>query len=111
MTAFLALHVSVVWHYLVRNRSRDWWRHLVSPVLGFTILLYVVINAKVAAQVLGFVWLGIGALILATLYLTGRPPTLSGLTVAAEPAAAGPAAEPAAAGPATTEKATFEEPA
>jgi amino acid transporter len=90
MTAFLALHVSVVWHYLVRNRSRDWWRHLISPVLGFGILLYVVINAKVAAQVLGFVWLGIGALILATLYLTGHRPKLSGLDLAAgEPVATG----------------------
>ena len=39
------------------NGSRDWWRHLVVPLIGFLILLYVVINAKVAAQVLGFVWL------------------------------------------------------
>ncbi|MGI5157684.1 APC family permease [Microbispora sp. CA-102843] len=80
MTAFLALHVSVVVHYVVRNRSRDWWRHLVAPAIGFLILLYVVINASIAAQVLGFVWLAIGVVILAGSYLMGRRPTLSAVT-------------------------------
>ncbi|XVQ81925.1 APC family permease [Microbispora siamensis] len=80
MTAFLALHVSVVVHYVVRNRSRDWWRHLVAPAIGFLILLYVVINAKVAAQVLGFVWLAIGIVILVGSSLMGRRPTLSAVT-------------------------------
>jgi amino acid transporter len=79
MTAFLALHVAVVVHYVVRRGSRDWLRHVVVPVLGFLILLYVVINAKVAAQVLGFVWLGIGAVILVIFYATGRRPALAGL--------------------------------
>jgi amino acid transporter len=89
MTAFLALHVSVVVHYVVRGGSRDWLRHLVVPVIGFLILAYVVINAKVAAQVLGFVWLGIGLLILVVLYATGRRPNLAALTEADsdEPAA------------------------
>jgi amino acid transporter len=80
MTAFLVLHVSVVVHYVVRNGSRDWWRHLVFPLLGFAILLYVVINAKVAAQVLGFVWLLLGAVVLAGFYLTGRRPSLAGVS-------------------------------
>src|SRR4051794_9181534 len=79
MTAFLALHVAVVIHYVVRRGSRDWLRHLVVPVIGFLILLYVVINAKVAAQVLGFVWLGIGLVVLAVFYATGRRPVLAGL--------------------------------
>jgi amino acid transporter len=79
MTAFLALHVSVIVHYFVRQRSRDWWRHLIAPAIGFLILLYVVINAKVAAQVLGFAWLAIGILILAGTYMMGRRPTLSAI--------------------------------
>jgi len=82
MTAFLALHVAVVVHYVVRNRSRDWLKHLVVPVIGFLILLYVVINANIAAQVLGFVWLGIGVLVLITFYATGRRPELAGLSQA-----------------------------
>ncbi|MBU2663880.1 APC family permease [Actinoplanes bogorensis] len=79
MTAFLALHVAVVVHYVVRRRSRDWWRHLVVPVIGFLILLYVVINANIAAQVLGFAWLGVGVIVLIVFYVTGRRPVLAGL--------------------------------
>src|SRR3954454_18899056 len=80
LTAFLALHVAVVVHYVVRNRSRAWLKHLVVPVVGFLILLYVVINANIAAQVLGFVWLGIGAIILIVFYATGRRPELAGMS-------------------------------
>src|SRR5215213_3522078 len=79
MTAFLVLHVSVVVHYVVRQGSRDWWRHLVFPVLGFAILLYVVINAKVAAQRLGFGWLAIGVVLLIATTLAGRRPALAGV--------------------------------
>ncbi len=77
MTTFLVLHVSVVVHYLVRNKSRDWWRHLIAPAIGFAILFYVVINAQVAAQTLGFVWLAIGAIVLVGLVATGRRPRLA----------------------------------
>ncbi|WP_067132522.1 APC family permease [Microtetraspora malaysiensis] len=84
MTAFLALHVSVVVHYVVRKRSRDWWRHLIAPAIGFLILLYVVINAKVAAQAVGLTWLAIGVLILIGFILMGRRPTLPDETEVSE---------------------------
>ncbi|MBM2614185.1 APC family permease [Actinoplanes sp. LDG1-06] len=79
MTAFLALHVAVVVHYVVRGGSRDWWRHLIVPVAGFLILLYVVINANIAAQALGFAWLGVGVIVLIVFYVTGRKPELAGM--------------------------------
>jgi amino acid transporter len=77
LTAFLVLHVSVVVHYAVRGRSRDYWRHLAVPVIGFAILVYVVINAQVAAQTLGFAWLAVGVVVLGVLVATGRTPVLS----------------------------------
>ncbi|MBB2912135.1 amino acid transporter [Streptosporangium becharense] len=85
MSAFLALHVSVVVHYVVRGGSRDWWRHLIAPVIGFAILVYVVINASIAAQTLGLLWLGIGLVLLAVSYASGHRPTLAGLTDAPDP--------------------------
>ncbi|GAA2854999.1 APC family permease [Streptosporangium fragile] len=88
MSAFLALHVSVVVHYVVRGGSRDWWRHLIAPVIGFAILVYVVINASIAAQTLGLLWLGIGLVLLAVSYASGHRPTLAGLTDAPEPSGA-----------------------
>ncbi|MGC3859055.1 APC family permease [Micromonospora chersina] len=82
MVAFLVLHVSVVVHYLIRRRSDNWFAHLLMPAIGFMILTYVVVNANIAAQRLGLAWLGLGVLVLAGLYLTGRRPVLSGLTPA-----------------------------
>jgi amino acid transporter len=77
LSAFLILHVSVVVHYLIRRRSRDYWRHLAVPVIGFLILAYAVVNAQVAAQTLGFVWLVLGIVVLVVLLATGRRPTLA----------------------------------
>jgi amino acid transporter len=77
LTAFLVLHVSVVWHYVVRNGSRDWWRHVIAPTIGFVILAFVVVNANVAAQKLGFVWLAVGVAVLLFLLATGRRPDLN----------------------------------
>jgi amino acid transporter len=76
LSAFLVLHVAVVWHFIGRRKSKDYWRHLAVPVIGFGILLYVVINAQVAAQTLGFTWLGIGVVVLVVLLVTGRKPEL-----------------------------------
>ncbi len=79
MTAFLVLHVSVVNHFVRRQHSRDWWRHLIFPLIGFVILAYVVINANVAAQRLGFVWLGIGVVVLIITKAMHREPKLAGI--------------------------------
>jgi amino acid transporter len=79
LSAFLVLHVSVFWHYVVRQRSGDWLRHIVVPVVGFAILALVMWNANVAAQRLAFLWLGVGVVVLIVLYLVGRRPRLAGL--------------------------------
>ncbi|WP_369252800.1 APC family permease [Geodermatophilus amargosae] len=76
LSAFLLLHVSVVWHYVGRLRSRNYWLHLAVPVIGFAILAYVVYNAQVAAQELGFVWLVAGLVLMGVLIATGRKPEI-----------------------------------
>jgi len=91
MTAFLVLHVSVIWYFFGRRGSRDFWRHLIAPAIGFAILAAVVYNAKIAAQVVGGIWFGIGVLILIGLYLAGRRPRLSGLAADEERPASVPA--------------------
>lgn len=79
MTAFLVLHAAVVNHFVVRNRSTDYLRHLVMPIIGFAILLFVVINASIAAQTLGLTWAAIGVVILLILKVTKREPQLAGM--------------------------------
>ena len=76
LTAFLLLHVSVVVHYLGRLKSRNWWLHLAVPVIGFAILLYVLVNAQLAAQTAGLVWLVVGLVLMGVLVATGRKPEI-----------------------------------
>ncbi|GAB2911734.1 APC family permease [Nonomuraea fastidiosa] len=76
MSAFLLLHVAVVVHYMIKQRSRNIWAHLVAPAIGFTVLVAVVINQNVAAQWVGGVWLAIGLLVIGVSYAMGRRPEL-----------------------------------
>jgi amino acid transporter len=80
LVAFLALHVSVVWHYVGRLHSRSWWTHLAAPVIGFAILAYVLINAQLQAKWLGLIWFAIGLLVLVALLAMGRRPELAALS-------------------------------
>ncbi|WP_214320457.1 APC family permease [Nonomuraea sediminis] len=80
MIAFMVLHVSVIAHYLIRSGSKDYWRHLISPVIGFVILAFVVWNANLAAQIVGLIWLALGVAILGILYAAGLKPRLAGLS-------------------------------
>lgn len=73
---FLTLHVSVVWYFCVRQRSRRWVRHLLVPVIGFAIIGYVLWNAEPLAKLAGSIWLAVGVVVLIGLKLTGRSTAL-----------------------------------
>ena len=80
LTAFIALHLSVIIHHKMRNKSNDTWRHLIVPVLGILLLSWVVIKANVAAQHVGIVWAAIGIVILIVQTARGKKPSLSGMS-------------------------------
>lgn len=63
LTGFLFLHISVVLHYVIRQKKRDFSsliKYLVMPLIGFVIIFYVWFNLQADAKTVGFVWLGIG---------------------------------------------------
>jgi amino acid transporter len=70
--AFCLLHVSVVWYYLGRKKSRNYLLHLVVPTLGFLIIGYVLFNADSLAKIGGIVWLAAGAVVFLVNQLRGR---------------------------------------
>jgi amino acid transporter len=72
LTGFLLLHVSVVVHFIGRRRSRRWVRHMVVPVCGALIIGYVLISAETHAKIVGLSWMGVGAVVLIWLKLSGR---------------------------------------
>lgn len=69
---FALLHVSVVWYYLVRKKSKNYLLHLVVPTLGFLIIGYVLFNADSLAKIGGLVWLGIGAVVFIVNKIRGK---------------------------------------
>jgi amino acid transporter len=73
LLGFLLLHVSVIAHFVWRQKSRRWLRHLVTPAIGFLIIGYVLFNAETNAKIAGFAWLAAGVVMFATLKLTHRP--------------------------------------
>jgi amino acid transporter len=77
LTGFLLLHISVVNHYLLRQRSGDWIRHLVFPVAGFLVIAYVLYQMDTTAKILGASWLAIGVLYYLLLtYVLKKPAAL-----------------------------------
>lgn len=60
LCSFLLLHLSVINHYFRRQRSGDWLRHLVSPVLGFIIIGYVLVEMDQRAKIMGLCWFVVG---------------------------------------------------
>jgi amino acid transporter len=77
LTAFLLLHISVVNHYLLRQRSGNWIRHLVFPAAGFLVIAYVLYEMDITAKILGAGWLAIGVLYYLVLtYVLKKPAAL-----------------------------------
>ena len=74
LTGFLALHLSVVIHFMVRQRSRRWIRHLAVPMIGFAIVAYVLVNAQANAKIAGLSWMAVGLATVLLLKFTGRSP-------------------------------------
>jgi amino acid transporter len=75
LSGFVLLHLSVIHHYLIRERSGAWLRHFVFPLTGLLIILYVLYEMDRAAKVLGACWLGIGAVYYVWLFLQGKTTT------------------------------------
>lgn len=69
---FCLLHVSVVWYYLGRQKSKNYLLHLVVPTLGFLIIGYVLFNADSLAKIGGLVWLVIGAIVFGVNVFRGK---------------------------------------
>jgi amino acid transporter len=72
LTGFVMLHASVLVHHGVRGRSRAWFSHVVSPLIGMAILGYVLANAEPVAKIAAAAWLALGLAVLAGAWLVRR---------------------------------------
>jgi amino acid transporter len=60
LVGFLLLHASVLVHFGWRRRSRRWFAHVVSPLVGAAVMLYVLWNMQRHAQLVGLAWMALG---------------------------------------------------
>jgi amino acid transporter len=74
LSSFVLLHLSVINHFFVRQKSADWLRHLVFPLTGLFIILYVLYEMDRAAKIMGACWIAIGVLYYFALALRGKKP-------------------------------------
>ncbi|WP_413627945.1 APC family permease [Fructilactobacillus vespulae] len=72
LTAFIVIHISVINHYMIRNHSSDYWRHLIVPLIGLIIIGFVMINLDSLAKIIGISWLAIGIVYYAVLRFSKR---------------------------------------
>jgi amino acid transporter len=79
LTSFALLHLAVAYHHLFRQRTGAWVRHLIFPLAGFTVILYVLYGMDRTAKILGGCWVAAGVLYYAILAwrARGRPGTVS----------------------------------
>lgn len=62
LTSFALLHLAVAWHHIFRQRSGAWLRHLVFPLAGFALIVYVLYGMDRTAKILGGCWVAAGIL-------------------------------------------------
>jgi amino acid transporter len=74
LTGFVLLHLSVMNHYLLRQRSGDWLRHFICPLLGLAIIVFVLYEMDRAAKILGLAWISLGVVYYLVLTLWIKKP-------------------------------------
>jgi putrescine importer len=81
LTAFTAVNVSVIAHYMIRKKERGGkaiWKYLIVPLLGTAFVVFLWTNLETPSLVLGFTWTGIGIIYLAltTKMFSKHPPVI-----------------------------------
>lgn len=60
LTSFALLHLAVAYHHFLRQRTGAWLRHLIFPLTGFAVILYVLYGMDRTAKILGACWIAAG---------------------------------------------------
>ena len=78
LSGFLLLHLSVIVHFFVRGRSRNWLRHLLMPLGGLVVIGYVLYEMDRSAKIMGGAWIAAGVVYFIVLTrVVRKPPTLT----------------------------------
>lgn len=80
LAAFTLLHASVTGLFVVRRGSRAWLPHLVVPVAGAAVCVWIIVSATTLAKIVGAVWLALGLVVVYAQHRrrTGETPAPAG---------------------------------
>jgi amino acid transporter len=76
LASFVLLHMSVINHYFLRQRSGDWWRHVIFPLVGMFVILFVLYEMDRAVKYMGAAWLAVGLVYFLALNLWFKKPAI-----------------------------------
>lgn len=62
LTSFCVLHLTVIWHFFIKERSGKIFLHVILPVLGFLITAYTWISLDELSKIMGIIWVIAGIL-------------------------------------------------
>lgn len=65
LTAYILLNITVIVHFIARERSRHFFMHLFSPLIGTAVLTYALWSTGPLTKIIGISWLVIGAVVAA----------------------------------------------
>jgi amino acid transporter len=60
LTSFLLLHLSVINHFFIRQRSGNWLRHVIFPLVGAAVIGFVLYEMDRSAKIMGACWIAVG---------------------------------------------------
>ena len=60
LTSFLLLHLSVINHFFIRQRSGNWLRHVIFPLVGTAVIGFVLYEMDRSAKIMGACWIAVG---------------------------------------------------
>ncbi|WP_449277662.1 APC family permease [Leucobacter sp. GX24907] len=65
LTAYILLNIAVIGHFAIAQRSRSFFIHLISPIIGTAVLAYALWSTGPLTKIIGVGWLIIGAVVAA----------------------------------------------
>lgn len=60
LSAFLILHITVINYFIIKKKSKHYFKYLFLPLIGLLIIGYVWMSLGSLAKELGFIWICIG---------------------------------------------------
>ncbi|MGE8035251.1 APC family permease [Lysinibacillus sp. NPDC093692] len=60
LLGFAFVNICVINHYYLKNKQKNIVKHLIVPLIGMSVCLYILWGLSTAGKIVGFTWMGIG---------------------------------------------------